>query len=304
VSVPDTPEAALPENAPAIATVSAGAMLAHARESAGLTIDAVAQQLKLAPRQIKALEADDFGALPGRTFVRGFVRNYARLLRVDPAVALAALPDAIAAPALDRPVLTSSPRSIGEIPADDRRKPGIARWAIPLALIAVVAVAVVYEVGRPALESKLAEPAKVAVAPAAPATPPAATPASAESTALPNPLATPADPLPAPATGAPVTEPGLAPQPTDAPPGETTLEFSFRGKSWVEVRDTKGAIIMSTMGTRGATQAVTSAPPIDIVVGNATEVDVTYGGTRIDTAPYLKQNVARLRLPLAPAATK
>ena len=31
-------------------------------------------------RQVQALEADDYAMLPGRTFVRGFLRNYARLL--------------------------------------------------------------------------------------------------------------------------------------------------------------------------------------------------------------------------------
>jgi cytoskeleton protein RodZ len=39
----------------------------------------VAQQLKLAPRQVRALEEENFGMLPGRTFTRGFMRNYARL---------------------------------------------------------------------------------------------------------------------------------------------------------------------------------------------------------------------------------
>ena len=58
---------------------SAGALLREAREAAGMSIDAVAQQLKLAPRQVQALEDGDFAHLPGRTFVRGFMRNYARL---------------------------------------------------------------------------------------------------------------------------------------------------------------------------------------------------------------------------------
>jgi len=66
----------------------AGAMLAAAREAAGLSIDAVAGQLKLAPRQVRAIEAGDFAALPGRTFVRGFARNYARLLGLDAASAI------------------------------------------------------------------------------------------------------------------------------------------------------------------------------------------------------------------------
>jgi cytoskeleton protein RodZ len=62
-------------DAVADAAASAGARLRDARMAAGLSIDAVAQQLKLAPRQVKALEDDDFAQLPGRTFVRGFMRN-------------------------------------------------------------------------------------------------------------------------------------------------------------------------------------------------------------------------------------
>ncbi len=57
-----------------------------------MSLDAVAQQLKLAPRQVRALEDDDWQRLPGRTFVRGFSRNYARFVRLDPDAVLAALP--------------------------------------------------------------------------------------------------------------------------------------------------------------------------------------------------------------------
>ena len=76
----------------AAGAATAGAMLAAARARAGLSIDAVAQQLKLGVRQVQAIEEDNFAALPGRTFVRGFVRNYARLLKLDGDAVLAALP--------------------------------------------------------------------------------------------------------------------------------------------------------------------------------------------------------------------
>src|SRR5690606_29886115 len=62
----------------------AGAALARAREEQGLALADVAQQLKLAPRQIEALEQERFGALPGPTIARGMLRNYARLLKLDP----------------------------------------------------------------------------------------------------------------------------------------------------------------------------------------------------------------------------
>ncbi|GAB3250117.1 hypothetical protein GCM10027296_14300 [Chitinimonas naiadis] len=48
-----------------------------------MSVADVSNKLKLSKRQVEALEADEYSALPGNTFVRGFVRNYARLLELD-----------------------------------------------------------------------------------------------------------------------------------------------------------------------------------------------------------------------------
>src|SRR5262245_18981048 len=61
-----------------------GQELAAAREARGLALSDVAQQLKFAPRQLEALEQEQFEALPGAAFTRGMVRTYARLLKLDP----------------------------------------------------------------------------------------------------------------------------------------------------------------------------------------------------------------------------
>ena len=99
-----------------------------------MSLDTVAQQLKLAPRQVTALEEDDFAKLPGRTFVRGFMRNYARLVRIDAEKVLAALPGGDA-PALDSPALQPTAPTIGHLPTMEHAKPGWTRWAIPLTLV-------------------------------------------------------------------------------------------------------------------------------------------------------------------------
>ncbi|MDB5800274.1 MAG: helix-turn-helix protein [Rhodocyclales bacterium] len=65
--------------------LTAWQMLREAREARGLTIIEVAQHLKLTPRQVEAMEAGDLAHLPGPAFARGFVRNYARFLQLDPA---------------------------------------------------------------------------------------------------------------------------------------------------------------------------------------------------------------------------
>lgn len=62
---------------------SPGAQLAARRQQFGWTVEQVASQINLAPRQIEAIEADDFAALPGMAVARGFVRAYAKLLKLD-----------------------------------------------------------------------------------------------------------------------------------------------------------------------------------------------------------------------------
>jgi cytoskeleton protein RodZ len=71
-----------------------GLQLAGAREALGLTVAQVADQLKLAPRQVVALEAGDMASLPNLAVVRGFVRAYAKVVKLDaaPLVAMIANP--------------------------------------------------------------------------------------------------------------------------------------------------------------------------------------------------------------------
>jgi cytoskeleton protein RodZ len=71
---------------------SLGNMLREAREKLGLSIADVAGQIKFAPRQIEALEADDYKHLPEAAFLRGFVRSYAKILRLDAETLLASMP--------------------------------------------------------------------------------------------------------------------------------------------------------------------------------------------------------------------
>ena len=62
-----------------------GAVLAASREAMGLTVEQVADQLKLAPRQVAAIEQADYAALPNMAVTRGFIRAYAKVVRLDPA---------------------------------------------------------------------------------------------------------------------------------------------------------------------------------------------------------------------------
>src|SRR5262249_41619272 len=56
----------------------------------GLSIDEVAARLRLHPKQVQAIESETLPALPA-PFLRGFVRNYAKELRLDPGPLVAEL---------------------------------------------------------------------------------------------------------------------------------------------------------------------------------------------------------------------
>lgn len=277
---------------PPPAARSPGAIVREARESAGMSIDDVSQQLKLAPRQVVALEDDDYAQLPGRTFIRGFLRNYARLLRLDADALLAALPDGSTAASLDRPAISPTTRVMGELPADATAKPGSARWAIPLAFVAIVAIVAAYQFWRPLSErargvtssapAEQALPAPTLVPPAAPAassTPDTGAAPAPSSSTTPATSATPA-----------AETAGAAPA---AAPDDTPIVFVFRGTSWIEVKDARGNVLLSTMGYPGATHAVGGILPFDVILGNAEAVQVSLRGAPFDTAPYAKQNVAK-----------
>jgi len=85
-------------------TPSVGNSLREAREQLGMSVNDVANRIKFAPRQIEALEADDYVRLPEAAFVRGFVRSYARLLELDATALLASLPTSHVSTASAQPV--------------------------------------------------------------------------------------------------------------------------------------------------------------------------------------------------------
>lgn len=66
-----------------------GETLRTARESRYLTTQDIAQSLHLGERQVLAMEANEWNKLPGTTIARGFVRNYAKLMGLDPAPLMA-----------------------------------------------------------------------------------------------------------------------------------------------------------------------------------------------------------------------
>ncbi|EDN65371.1 conserved hypothetical protein [Beggiatoa sp. PS] len=65
-----------------LADLSPGMILHQAREQQKMSVKHIADRLYLDVHVIEALEADDYETLPPTIFVRGYLRNYAKLLEV------------------------------------------------------------------------------------------------------------------------------------------------------------------------------------------------------------------------------
>lgn len=63
---------------------TAGELLRDKRLLKELTLEEVASRVKVKPEYLAALESSNFAALPGETPTKGFLRSYARFLRLNP----------------------------------------------------------------------------------------------------------------------------------------------------------------------------------------------------------------------------
>lgn len=272
---PDPSAAPGDESAARQPEISVGSRLRSAREAAGLSFDEVAQALKFSPRQIAALEADDYAALPGATIVRGFVRNYARLLDMDAAALLRQLEATLpSAPAEVKP-----PDNMG-IASQPRGGRELSPWvALAFVLLLAAALLVLWHFFGPATPQRqtattiFGQASPETSITVQPAEPPGATPAPAadENAGAPQAVA-PADvALPA-------------------------LHFSFAERSWVEVTDANRQLLHSGENPGGSQLTLTGQPPFEIVIGNASKVTLTYGDRPIDLAPHIRAEVARFTL--------
>lgn len=324
----EIPAAELPAESEAQAEIvppkqTPGAALRQERERQGLSLIDVARHLKLAPRQIDALENDDAKALPGQVFVRGFTRSYARLLGLDGDALLRSVEPAPGTVDTELPVQAPAPTIGSPVRSrDDRRrdrKGGFRGWLpVTIALI-VVAIVIVYWRGHqaeaPVMPAEVTQPsgalseAPVVAQPAVdggvvqpnvaqpvPVTPPA--PAVDGTVPATAPVVAPAPPVSTAVAPAGTVVPQIAAPSASAAVGTGAgeLRFNFDRDAWVEVKDASGSIVFSQLSPAGSERVVRGQPPFQLVVGNAGGVKVTYNARTVDLAPHTRTDVARVTL--------
>lgn len=288
------------------APAGAGAQLARLRAVQGLAVADVARQLKFAPRQIEALEADRYEALPGGAAVRGMVRSYARLLHADAAPLLEALGDRLEVPDADR----LAARYGEPVPFSDNARRSTLVYAVLSAVVLVAAAGVLYEwrqdkpqAARMTFVPAAKAPLEGARAPAGAAAQRTEVASAAQSAGLGAPAgaggAPAGDGEPAPIAAAPSVAPAApaAAKPPAAPGGAHRIVMKFERASWVEVRDGADRVLMSKINEPGSEAVVEGEAPFSLVIGNAEHVRLTYDARPVDLAPHIRVAVARLTLP-------
>jgi cytoskeleton protein RodZ len=272
-----------------------GARLRQAREEQGLAIDDVALQLKFAPRQIEFLEQERFDRLPGPTIARGMVRNYARLLKLDPEPLIQRMAPQ-AEPPPDPGLIAERFRQ--QMPfSDSGRRSTLIYAGFSVALLVLVGV-LAYEWQQqkatpqfvaPARERPQPEPAQTASVVQAPTPAPEPAPPAA-------PVIEPKSPLPVLTEQKKPEAEKLAAAEKTLPPGQHRIVFRTEGEAWLEVKDGSGRMLISSLNPAGAERSVRGQPPFEIVIGNASSVRMTYDGKPVDLRPHTRVEVARLTL--------
>ncbi len=294
---------------------SLGARLRAAREAHGLSVHKLAQDMHVSDDVIEALEADDFARLGAPIFVRGHLRNYARLLDLPENEILAAehAADKLAPPAL----ITQAPGSHAFAK----------RYAMPAFSLLIVALlvllGVVWWLHRPVAPPPAASTSQEASATQNVITqPPVATtmPLSAAhgmyTTGTEKGAVIPSEPRhPAPAVAAPVQkadvnaaaqhpephtrEPAAAtPAATLAPSSQLVYaQFELSQPSWIEVYDASGKRLYYALSPAGDKFKVSGAGPLQVYLGNAPGVSIQMNGAPFDLGPFTRtDNTARFHL--------
>lgn len=281
----------------AAARPTVGRMLQMGRERNGMSVDDVARALKLSTRQVESLENSNWGSLPGKTLIRGFVRNYARLVGLDGQALMSELEGTALPKSPELRGAAGTPVSMPKEGKSDRRDVFRVLAGALVLFLAVLAYfflpadfwqSTVQAIKAVSQSSQVAEDTAPEPSPALPEeTPVSETSSEPEPAQVELPVAPPED------ASEPIPE---VPATVVQAPVANVLKFSFAQPSWVEVRDRNGQVIFSQKNAAGSQRDVEGQPPFSVVIGNAAHVTLHYKGAPVDLSKRSKDDVARVTI--------
>ncbi|MEH8164625.1 cytoskeleton protein RodZ [Aeromonas allosaccharophila] len=302
-----------------------GQLLRNAREQLGWTREQVASRIHLRLTLIAAIESDTYDKHTSHTFIRGYLRTYAKLVGIPEETILAAY-DKLGLTPPDNIDMQSFSRRSRQQANDSRLK--VVTWLVILVLIAL-SVAWWWQstARRSAGDEALAatEMSATSSTPAEPAiTPPDAINTDPVEGATVAPAATdvtaPAVVSEASATLAPASA-AVAPTDVNADVGTVTdvavsgangtesneavvdpatapqLKMSFTADCWLDVKDANGKTLFSGLKKANDELVLEGAEPLKFIIGAPMAVKLDYKGQSFDMSRYNNGRTARFSLP-------
>ncbi|MGY6566266.1 MAG: RodZ domain-containing protein [Halomonadaceae bacterium] len=308
---------------------SPGEMLRRERETQGLSREEVATALNLRTAVVIGMEEDNYEQVPVAAYRRGYLRAYARLLGIDDRPVLQAYTERFGSQESEQRVtpvqVTKPPSRIGVWlfklvtllviagligltlvwwQSRDGNQPPAVDDGEPVSVETLDGTTTIEEEPRPEVEEALPPVPLEGV-----------DPIGEEDT---QPLLGEVDPSGAQAllaqTGTATTPEEEAiveeaaaqdivaevePETTDvaAPADRTVLQLTFNEQSWTEIFDATNSRVFVGLQEPGTTATVEGEPPFRLTIGNATGVELSWAGERVDLrARAGANNVARFTL--------
>ncbi|KAB8192469.1 DUF4115 domain-containing protein [Lysobacter maris] len=262
---------------------SCGSRLRQAREAGGLTREQVSSRLRMPLRVIEALENDDWDVLGAPIFVRGQLRSYARLLKLD--LDVDGCLDEAHVPRVAPPELVSHSHT----PRYRRVLEQTTRNAVYIVMTAAIALPVWWATrdhlsptsGTPDVQSLDVPEGLAPVRQDAPASTtarrPARTPVVASMT--PRSIDTRAD------------DPR-----SDHRDDDAAVSLLFNDESWFEVFGSDGRTLEKGLVAAGERRSYPAGRVARMTVGNVSAIELRHDGEIVDLTAFSKSNVARFTL--------
>jgi len=287
-----------------------GRLLQIAREEKNLRPEDIAYEIRLTPSQVVALDEDDYSRMPEETYVRGYLRNYARLVGVPENEILMAFARFTRSEEVT-PAPTSLP--VESEPGKNSRVAWIVAVSSIVAVIVLSAIWVIEPSDEPVhTDSKSAtlaidEKPDIEEVPVGTST--LKLEKAADETGLDTSPITPEkrsevdsekEMLTKAETSAPLERNNIAQtvEKSNASGGQVTSEggvliISYKKDSWTDVRDANGVKLLYRTVKAGEKVALAGALPISLFFGFAQGVEVKFNGKAIDVVAHTRGVFAR-----------
>jgi cytoskeleton protein RodZ len=255
-----------------------GLRFRHCREKQRMSLESVAQQLKLPFAILDAIEREDWARLGAPIFVRSYVGSYAKFLGLP-----ATLADEVVrgkpAPQL---------AAVGTVPPArrmfDRSVMNLAYLAMTVVIVGSVVALAMYLQGPRRNSDVLPPDATANYAGSEPAPAPGPADAAPVSASL-------APPMPS-AGGEPAPVAAAGPVPAQAAGAVPEIVLRFHAGSWVDIVDRNGVHVERGLVPAGSERRYADGQLAEVTLGDSTAVEVSSGGAAVDLSPYREAKVA------------